>query len=87
VSFFGRIEHLRYRRLIDASIDDELNGELARRVRAHVSACRGCAHDEDVTITLKRRLRLYGLLRPPVGPHRPDGPWPVVAADTSARRR
>ncbi|MGE0139494.1 MAG: zf-HC2 domain-containing protein [Ilumatobacteraceae bacterium] len=64
MSFRGRLEHLRYRRFLDAAIDGELTGEQARRVRAHVSACPRCARDEDLTLTIKRRLGLIRLLRP-----------------------
>lgn len=70
MSFRGRLEHLRYRRYLDAAIDGELTGEHARRVRVHVSSCPRCARDEDLTITIKRRLWLSRLLRPSIQPPR-----------------
>lgn len=70
VSLRGRLEHLRYRRHLDAAIDGELAGEQARRVRAHVSSCPRCAQDEDLTLTIKRRLGLFRLLRPSNRPPR-----------------
>lgn len=69
VSLHRRIEHLRYRRYLDAATDDELTGEHARRVRAHVSACPMCTRDEELTIVIKRRLGLIHLLRPPSRRH------------------
>ena len=64
MSFLGRLEHVRYRRFLDASIDGELVGDRADRVRAHVSSCPRCARDEDLTFVVKRRLGLLRLLRP-----------------------
>jgi anti-sigma factor RsiW len=72
VSLLRRIEHLRYRRYLDAALDDELSGHRARRVRAHMSACPLCARDEDLTIVIKRRLGLFHLLRPPSRRHHTD---------------
>lgn len=74
MSLVHHFEHLRYGRFLDASVDGELTGEQARRVRAHVSACPRCARDEDLTIVVKRRLGLLGLLRPTTQRHQPDGP-------------
>jgi hypothetical protein len=73
MSLFGNFEHLRYRRFLDASVDGELTGEQARRVRAHLSACPRCVRDEDLTIVVKRRLTFFGLLGPTTRRHQPDG--------------
>jgi predicted anti-sigma-YlaC factor YlaD len=58
VSLSRVVEHLRYRRFLDASVDGELTGEHAGRVRAHVATCPRCARDEDITIVVKRSLAL-----------------------------
>lgn len=74
VSLLRHLEHLRYRRFLDASVDGKLTGEQARRVGAHVSACPRCARDEDLTIMVKRHLGVLRLLRPTSRRHEPDGP-------------
>ena len=74
MSLVSHFEHLRYRRFLDASLDGELTGEQARRVRAHVSVCPRCARDEDLTIVVKRRLGFFRLLRSTTQHRQPDGP-------------
>jgi anti-sigma factor RsiW len=64
MSLFGHLEHLRCRRFLDASVDGELTGDRARRVRAHVLTCPRCAEDEEITIVVKRHLGLFRLLHP-----------------------
>jgi hypothetical protein len=69
---FHRIQHMRCRRFLDASVDGELTGGRARRIRTHLSACPRCARDEDLTIIVKQRLWLFGLWQPRVVRRRPD---------------
>ncbi len=64
MSFLGHLEHLRYRRFLDASVDGELTGDRAHRVRVHMSTCPQCAHDEDLTLVVKRCIGLLRLLHP-----------------------
>ena len=63
MSLADRLGHLRYRRYLDASIDGELTGEQARRVRAHLSMCPMCVRDEHTTLLAKRRLTVLGFLQ------------------------
>jgi anti-sigma factor RsiW len=51
-----RIDHLRYRRFVDAFVDGELDGGLRRRVADHVAVCPMCSHDADLTVHVKHSL-------------------------------
>lgn len=51
-----RLDHLRYRRYLDAFVDGELDGDLRGRVAGHVAACPMCARDADVTVHVKHSL-------------------------------
>ena len=50
------LDHLRYRRYIDAFVDGELNGELRSRVSGHVAVCPVCGRDAELTIHVKNSL-------------------------------
>jgi anti-sigma factor RsiW len=52
----SRVEHLRYRRYLDAFVDGELTGGRARRVEAHVTACPMCLDRLDLTAHVKESL-------------------------------
>lgn len=50
------LDHLRYRRYLDAFIDGELDGELRQRVSDHVVECGMCGRDAVVTVHVKHSL-------------------------------
>jgi anti-sigma factor RsiW len=50
------LDHLRYRRYIDAFVDGELDGDLRSRVSGHVAACPMCGRDAELTIHVKHSL-------------------------------
>jgi hypothetical protein len=58
------VSHLRYRRLLDAHLDDELDGVLTVRVGRHVDTCRRCGHDADLAMVIKSHLTLHRFLPP-----------------------
>ncbi|MGD9701204.1 MAG: hypothetical protein AB7Q42_12720 [Acidimicrobiia bacterium] len=63
MSMLGRIEHLRYRRYLDAHVDGELaDAELDRRVALHVERCPMCGQAARVTAVVKHRLSLRRFL-------------------------
>lgn len=47
------IDHLRYRRYLDAHVDDELTGGLATRIAIHVATCPMCEREAVVTVHIK----------------------------------
>ncbi len=51
-----RLDHLRYRRLVDAYVDGELDGELRLRVDDHVSVCPMCGREARMTVHVKHSL-------------------------------
>jgi hypothetical protein len=57
-----RIDHVRFRRFVDAHVDGELDGRLSRRVADHVVRCPVCVGTAQFTIVLKRHLSLRRLL-------------------------
>jgi anti-sigma factor RsiW len=57
-----RIEHMRYRRYLDAHVDGELDAELAGRVADHVENCPMCTGAANTTAVVKHRLSLRRLL-------------------------
>ncbi len=52
----AKIDHLRYRRFVDAYVDGELHGALADRVARHVDTCPMCGPDAEVTVRIKHSL-------------------------------
>lgn len=58
----GRLEHLRYRRYLDAYVDQELEGDLSARVGRHVRSCEMCAAAARTTQVVKHRLSLRRFL-------------------------
>jgi anti-sigma factor RsiW len=52
----SRLDHLRYRRYLDAFVDGELRGELSARVERHVTTCPMCLDSLDVTAHVKESL-------------------------------
>ena len=56
MSLADLIEHVRFRRYLDATIDDELAAPFVYRVRAHMAACAMCTKDEATTRVMKHRL-------------------------------
>ena len=50
------LRHFRYRRYLDAFVDGELADDLVPRVTAHVTECRMCARDAELTEKVKQRL-------------------------------
>lgn len=53
------LDHLRYRRYIDAFIDGELDGDLRNRVGDHVALCPMCDRDAGLTIHVKYSLACH----------------------------
>jgi anti-sigma factor RsiW len=51
-----RLDHLRYRRYLDAFVDGELDGELRGHVAGHIASCPMCARDADLTVHVKVSL-------------------------------
>ncbi len=63
MSMLGMVEHLRYRRYLDAHVDGEVTDpNLARRVAEHIARCPMCGHDAHTTTVLKHRLSLRRFL-------------------------
>ncbi len=62
VSLRRPIEHLRYRRYLDAHVDSELDAELAGRVAVHVADCPMCTGAANTTAVVKHRLSLRRFL-------------------------
>lgn len=58
-----RLDHLRYRRYVDAFVDGELIGELRRRVSEHVAECPMCGRDAELTVHVKHSLARHSLGR------------------------
>lgn len=56
------LEHMRYRKLLDAHVDGELTGPRAAKVANHVSHCEMCRGAALITMVVKRRLALRRLL-------------------------
>jgi anti-sigma factor RsiW len=57
------IEHLRYRRFLDAHVDGELADQArARRVADHVDRCPMCREAAHTTEVVKHRLSLRRFL-------------------------
>ena len=50
------LDHLRYRRYLDAFVDGELNGGLQSRVSDHVADCPMCHRGAELTIHVKHSL-------------------------------
>lgn len=50
------LDHLRYRRYLDAFVDGELDGDLRSRVSGHVAVCPMCGRDAELTIHVKDSL-------------------------------
>lgn len=50
------LDHLRYRRYVDAYVDGELEGDLRRRVIAHLMDCERCGERAQLTVQLKYDL-------------------------------
>lgn len=50
------LDHLRYRRYIDAFVDGELDRDLRSRVGDHVAICPMCGRDAELTIHVKHSL-------------------------------
>ena len=50
------LDHLRYRRYIDAFVDGELDGDSRSRVSGHVAVCPMCGRDAELTIHVKHSL-------------------------------
>ncbi len=50
------LDHLRYRRYLDAFVDGELDGDLRARVSGHVAVCPMCGRDAELTIHVKDSL-------------------------------
>lgn len=50
------IDHLRYRRYLDAHVDGELIGNLGNRVAIHVVVCPMCTREVELTDRIKRSL-------------------------------
>lgn len=61
------IDHLRYRRHLDAHVDEELTGNLANRVAIHVAICPMCRREAELTVRIKRSLARIGSLTGRVG--------------------
>ncbi|MCB9395962.1 MAG: zf-HC2 domain-containing protein [Acidimicrobiaceae bacterium] len=57
-----RLAHHRYRRFVDAFVDGELDGDLRRRVGAHVAECPMCGRDAELTVHVKHSLARRGLV-------------------------
>ncbi|CAB4580498.1 MAG: zf-HC2 domain-containing protein [Actinomycetes bacterium] len=51
-----RIDHLRYRRYVDAFVDGELDGGLRSRVADHVAECPMCGRYAELTVHVKHSL-------------------------------
>lgn len=47
------IDHLRYRRYLDAHVDHELTGGLATRIATHIATCPMCEREAVVTVQIK----------------------------------
>lgn len=58
------LSHLRFRRLVDAHVDRELDGVVATRVARHVERCDRCARDADLTMLVKSHLAISRFLPP-----------------------
>ena len=57
MSMPGLIEHMRYRRLLDAHVDGELTDPtLDHRVEQHIARCPMCRHAARVNVVVKQRL-------------------------------
>jgi anti-sigma factor RsiW len=52
----SRLEHLRYRRYVDAHVDGELAGDLAGKVADHVARCPMCGREAELTVHVKHSL-------------------------------
>ena len=52
----SRLNHLRYRRYLDAHLDGELTGTRAARVAGHVAECAQCRPAAELTVKVKDRL-------------------------------
>ena len=50
------LDHLRYRRYLDAFVDGELDGDLRSRASDHVAICPMCGRDAELTIHVKHSL-------------------------------
>ena len=50
------LDHMRFRRYLDAHVDNELAGDLASRVAAHVGECPMCGREAQVTVHVKQSL-------------------------------
>jgi len=53
------LDHLRYRRHIDAFVDGELTADLRTRVGEHVAICPMCDRDAELTIHMKHSLACH----------------------------
>lgn len=53
------IAHIRYRRMLDAFVDGELNDARAARVERHIRSCPMCGPDADITVRVKAALALH----------------------------
>lgn len=63
MSMLGLLEHVRYRRFLDAHVDGELADPAhARRVAEHVARCPMCGDAADATAVIKHRLSLRRFL-------------------------
>jgi anti-sigma factor RsiW len=51
-----QLDHIRYRRYVDAFVDGELDGSLRERVGRHLALCPMCGSEAELTIHLKRSL-------------------------------
>ena len=50
------LDHLRYRRYVDAYVDGELHDDLRERVDGHVAMCPMCSRAADLTVHVKHSL-------------------------------
>lgn len=54
------LDHLRYRRYVDAFVDGELDGALRDRVAHHLAECPMCHDAALVTVRVKGSLAAQG---------------------------
>ncbi|MBI4936375.1 MAG: zf-HC2 domain-containing protein [Actinobacteria bacterium] len=50
------LDHLRYRRYVDAFVDGELDGALRSRVSSHIAECPMCDREAEMTVHIKDSL-------------------------------
>lgn len=59
-----RRQHRRFREVIDAFVDAELDDDAARSVAMHLDDCWGCSSAAETATLIKRSLRLLPSRQP-----------------------